>query len=84
MDLQQLVAAVLKDHKWYFVGNLGVPGMPDRHGYKCSCGWETRDDEGRELHDPDDHVAQRIVDELIDLAGTGRLLASIDRIDRAT
>ena len=31
-----------------------------------------------------DHVAQLICDLLIDLAGTGQLLASIDRIARTT
>jgi hypothetical protein len=81
-DLRQLIAMTLRGHNWYFVGNLGVPGMNDRKGYKCACGWETRDDNGKELKDPFTHVAEAITDELLDLAGTGRLLASIDQIAR--
>lgn len=58
---------------------------PDHPGFitwhdSCVCGWV-----GRYLHDDDQwsqHLAQAVTDLLIDLAGTGRLLASIDRIAR--
>jgi len=60
-DLRGRIEQVLRDHQWYFVGNLGVPGMPDRRGYKCHCGWETRDDDGRELDDPHTHVADAVL-----------------------
>lgn len=61
------MAEVLREHIWYFVGNLGVPGMADRHGYKCTCGWETRDDSGRSVDDPHAHVAQQIATKLPDV-----------------
>jgi len=63
-DLTDRIAEVLRTHRWYFVGNLGVPGMPDRRGYRCNCGWVTRDDGGAELNDPDAHVAEQIEVEL--------------------
>ena len=61
-ELTRRIAEVLRKHQWYFVGNLGVPGMPDRHGYKCLCGWQTNDDDGEELDDPHVHVAQVVGD----------------------
>ena len=65
MSIEQVIAEVLMEHRWYFVGNLGVPGMADRRGYQCNCGWETRDEDGsRQLADPDVHVAERIIGKL--------------------
>lgn len=66
---QTLIAEVLKTHAWYFVGNLGVPGMADRRGYKCPCGWSTGDPDSVDFEDPHDHVAQAglvaIADDLV-------------------
>lgn len=43
----------------------------------CQCGWQGSEDEGWS-----EHVSRLVGDLLIDLAGTGQLLAAIDRIAR--
>lgn len=53
-------AEALKAHQWYFVGNLGVPGMPDSKDYKCSCGWTAGGGIG-EGEDPHEHVAAAVI-----------------------
>lgn len=58
-DLTDRITETLRAHYWWFVGNLGVPGMPDRKGYKCSCGWAC--DGG---DDPHAHVAAMIAAEV--------------------
>ena len=60
------VVETLRDHVWYFIGNLGVPGMSDRKGYRCYCGWETRDDNDQEIEDPYRHVADKVLEALDD------------------
>jgi hypothetical protein len=55
----QQIAEVLGRHQWWFTGNLGVPGMPDSRGYKCTCGWEVCNDDGQA--DPQAHVASEVV-----------------------
>jgi hypothetical protein len=56
-------AEALKAHQWWFVGNLGVPGMPDRKDYKCSCGWTAGGGIG-EGEDPHEHVAAAVLEAL--------------------
>lgn len=60
MSIGERIAELLKDHFWWFVGNLGVPGMPDQKGFKCSCGWEQHGEDA----DPHGHVASALVAEL--------------------
>ena len=55
------IAAVQRQHIWYFVGNLGVPGMPDNRGYKCNCGWSTGDPDEPGFEDPHAHVAAAVL-----------------------
>src|SRR5260370_39208263 len=62
--IEARVAEVLRGHFWWFVGNLGVPGMPDQKGYKCSCGWETHGDATGPPDSPHGHVAAVLVAEL--------------------
>ena len=68
-DLYQQLAQIIDEHPYFF-----------GHDTNCMCGapgilvWS----------DYRDHLAQLIGDLLIDLAGTGQLLASIDRIARTT
>ena len=64
MTIEKRIEAALKRHVWYFVGNLGVPRMPDRKGYKCYCGWETHGDDDKPPADPWAHVASMLVAEL--------------------
>ena len=65
VDLYQQLAKIVDEHEYIF-----------GHDTNCPCGapgiwfWS----------DYRDHMAQLIGDLLIDLAGTGQLLASIDRI----
>lgn len=61
--LTDQIAAVLRQHQWWFVGNLGVPGMPDSKDYKCSCGWAAGGGIGVG-EDPYVHVAEQITAEL--------------------
>lgn len=63
-ELTDRITEVLKAHIWYFMGNLGVPGMPDQRGYKCGCGWETHAEGNREAEDPHAHVAAAVADAL--------------------
>lgn len=66
-DLYELLADVLRDHRLY------------------EYSWGTEEDCSCDHHDSKDHathVAQVIGDLLIDLAGHGQLLASINRIAR--
>ena len=51
-EAQKVIAETVRAHLWYFVGNLGVPGMPDRRGYKCGCGWSTGDPDDPGFEDP--------------------------------
>lgn len=37
------LADILKQHQWWLVGNIGVPGMEDYTTYKCDCGWNGDD-----------------------------------------
>lgn len=73
-DLPERIVRVLRTHDWWLAGNLGVPGLADATIYKCLCGWNGDDPRG--------HQADELVDLIVDLAGTGQLLASIDRIAR--
>lgn len=73
-DLPARIAKVLLTHEWWLASNLGVPGMVDATTYKCLCGWSGDDPRG--------HQANELVDLIVDLAGTGQLLASIDRLYR--
>lgn len=69
MDLYQHVAAALREHDSW-------AGKSE-----CSCGWSIGE---LGLETWEDHAAQEVGDILIDLAGTGQLLASIDRVARFT
>lgn len=69
MDLYQHIAAVLREHDSWLGGEA------------CSCGWDIGE---LGLESWQDHAAQEVGDILIDLAGTGQLLATIDRVARAT
>ena len=68
-DLYEQLATLVDKHEYRF-----------GHATNCLCGepgiwfW----------HDYRAHLAQVIGDHLIDLAGTGQLLANIDQIARAT
>lgn len=55
-ELRKRLIELAKQHIWYPVGNLGVPGMPDQLSFKCYCGWE-----GDEPHE---HVADSIIETL--------------------
>lgn len=70
-DLYQLIAKAIGEHHTFssYSGGVQCDG--------CSWRWSPQSS-------ADDHVAQVIGDMLIDLAGTGQLLASIDRVARAT
>ena len=50
--IRKRLSELLKQHNWYAVGNLGVPGMLDQLSYKCYCGWQG--------DDPHGHVADSI------------------------
>lgn len=82
-DLYQLVAETLGGHRLEVKSRTDA--CPDYPGFTtwhdgCICGWVGRYLESDEQFD--EHLAQAVGDLLIDLAGTGRLLASIDRIAR--
>lgn len=71
-DLYQLITDIVAKHDCYdYAGAL-----------QCRCGEDfVGDDNNAEVFWAQ-HVAQVVGDLLIDLAGTGQLLASIDRIAR--
>lgn len=72
-DLYQLITDVVAKHDCYDYGG----------GLECRCGESfTSDDENTERIWAR-HVGRLVGDLLIDLAGTGQLLASIDQIARA-
>ena len=74
-DVRAKLAEALRPHFWWFVGNLGVPGMPDQKGYRCSCGWEQHGDDA----DPLAHQA----DVLLSLEGVAIVALPTLMVDRS-
>ena len=72
-DLREQIAAILTAHPLTYSGTY-CECSPAHQYAECDS------DEAWGKHCA--HVAREVTDLLIDLAGTGQLLASIDRIDR--